>query len=221
MRAVKRLMNEINMEAKDCPPNIFIEHNMDNIKEAKVLLIGPKDTIYENGFYYFDVVCPDSYPLKSPKVTFLSAIDKNCRMHPNLYATGKVCLSILGTWRGPSWSPKITIQGIFQTIESLLDNEPIKCEPGHDNATQEEIEEYNKVVQYRVFKSAVLWMMERKDIPERFQEVIKDYVKDNMDWYVEKMEELKKNNGKAECFHGKENVDYDKLLEKLNNNLNE
>jgi hypothetical protein len=28
------------------------------------------------------------------------------RFNPNLYINGKVCLSLLGTWSGPSWNPK-------------------------------------------------------------------------------------------------------------------
>ena len=56
------------------------------------------------------------------------------RFGPNLYADGKVCLSLLGTWDGPKWNPKhsslyqllISIQGLILGVEH-----PYYLEPGH------------------------------------------------------------------------------------------
>jgi Ubiquitin-conjugating enzyme len=36
---------------------------------------------------------------------FLTTGAGSVRFNPNLYNCGKVCLSLLGTWSGPSWSP--------------------------------------------------------------------------------------------------------------------
>ena len=44
--------------------------------------------------------CADRYPFEPPKVLILT-VDGRTRINPNLYANGKVCLSILGTWSGP------------------------------------------------------------------------------------------------------------------------
>ena len=38
------------------------------------------------------------------------------RFNPNLYDCGKVCLSLLGTWSGPSWDP---------TASTLLQVQPL------------------------------------------------------------------------------------------------
>jgi hypothetical protein len=47
-----------------------------------------------------------------------------------MYVDGKVCLSILGTWSGPKWSPALTTTSVMATIQSLLDENPIRNEPG-------------------------------------------------------------------------------------------
>lgn len=36
---------------------------------------------------------------------FLTTGSGSVRFNPNLYQCGKVCLSLLGTWQGPSWDP--------------------------------------------------------------------------------------------------------------------
>ncbi len=50
---------------------------------------------------------PEDYPSSAPHIVFLTTNGGKTRFNPNLYADGKVCLSILGTWRGESgeqWS---------------------------------------------------------------------------------------------------------------------
>ncbi len=39
------------------------------------------------------------------QVQFLTTGAGRVRFNPNLYNCGKVCLSLLGTWSGPSWDP--------------------------------------------------------------------------------------------------------------------
>ena len=56
------------------------------------------------------------------------------RFGPNLYACGKVCLSLLGTWEGPKWNPKKS--SIFQVLVSIQSlmlgiEHPYFLEPGH------------------------------------------------------------------------------------------
>lgn len=54
------------------------------------------------------------------------------RLNPNLYAEGKVCLSLLGTWSGPGWvAGKSTLLQVLISIQSMiLWSEPITNEPG-------------------------------------------------------------------------------------------
>jgi ubiquitin-conjugating enzyme E2 Z len=56
------------------------------------------------------VICsqfPEDYPSSAPHIVFCTTNGGKTRFNPNLYSDGKVCLSILGTWRGESgeqWS---------------------------------------------------------------------------------------------------------------------
>ena len=46
------------------------------------------------------------------------------QFNPNLYNGGKVCLSLLGTWRGGSkteeWTEKSTLLQVFVSIQALI-----------------------------------------------------------------------------------------------------
>lgn len=62
----------------------------------------------------------EEYPSNAPIVTFSTTGGGKTRFNPNLYADGKVCLSILGTWRGDSgelWSSVQNIQSIMVSIQ--------------------------------------------------------------------------------------------------------
>lgn len=111
---------------------IFYWFKEDDIKQGKALLIGPEGTPYADCPLLFDLQMPTDYPLSSPKVTFITS-DGSTRFHPNLYVTGKVCLSILGTWKGPSWTAAITLSKLLLTIQSLLEENPIVNEPTYES----------------------------------------------------------------------------------------
>ena len=71
--------------------------------------------------FAFDIYIPNDYPQTNPKVQLLTTGGGRVRFGPNLYADGKVCLSLLGTWEGPKWNSKhsslyqvlISIQGLI------------------------------------------------------------------------------------------------------------
>lgn len=63
-----------------------------------VLIEGPVNTPYEGGLFLFDVMLPEDYPTSPPILHFHSYSQD--RLNPNLYADGKVCVSLLGTWSG-------------------------------------------------------------------------------------------------------------------------
>lgn len=59
------------------------------------------------------------------------------RFNPNIYAGGKVCLSILGTWRGErgeDWSSAQGLESILISIQSLMSSNPYENEPGFEDA---------------------------------------------------------------------------------------
>ncbi|KAG6763664.1 hypothetical protein POTOM_031097 [Populus tomentosa] len=61
-----------------------------NVFEWNVTIIGPPDTLYEGGFFNATMSFPQNYPVSPPTVRFTSEV-----WHPNVYANGKVCISIL------------------------------------------------------------------------------------------------------------------------------
>ncbi|KAL2899040.1 Ubiquitin-conjugating enzyme E2 7 [Bienertia sinuspersici] len=61
-----------------------------NLFEWSVTVIGPPDTLYEGGFFNAIMSFPPNYPNSPPQVRFTSEI-----WHPNVYADGRVCISIL------------------------------------------------------------------------------------------------------------------------------
>ncbi|KAL1469896.1 hypothetical protein MTO96_040794 [Rhipicephalus appendiculatus] len=116
----------------DPPPGVYIAPVEHNITAMNALVLGPADTPYEGGFFHFLVQCPPDYPIKPPRVRLLTTGAGRVRFNPNLYECGKVCLSILGTWSGPAWSPAQCIASVLISIQSLLSEKPYHNEPGYE-----------------------------------------------------------------------------------------
>jgi ubiquitin-conjugating enzyme E2 Z len=108
----------------------------EDIRKVRALIVGPPETPYEFGFYEFNVKFPKEYPTKAPSVTAITTNLGHTRFNPNIYAGGKVCLSILGTWRGErgeEWSSAQGLESILISIQSLLSGNPYENEPGFEN----------------------------------------------------------------------------------------
>jgi len=133
-----------------------------NIMVGYGLIIGTEDTPYYGGYYFFKFEFPQTYPFQPPKVTFLT---QGCkfRFHPNLYTDGKVCLSILGTWPGESWTPCNTIGSTLLSIAMLLSKNAIHNEPGLSNAVDVTCKKYDAVVFYNNVKTAICSIIEKKE----------------------------------------------------------
>jgi ubiquitin-conjugating enzyme E2 A len=72
---------------------------------------GPAETPFEDGTFKLLLTFDESYPNKPPQVKFLSRM-----FHPNVYATGELCLDILQN----RWSPTYDVAAILTSIQSLL-----------------------------------------------------------------------------------------------------
>ena len=132
MSNIKRIMGELKKFNESKYDNIFIKPVDDNLNNLNALIIGPKDSVFEDCFLFFNIIIPAEYPFKPPIFKFLSPRGTDYRIHPNLYACGKVCLSILGTWSGSEkWSSILTIEKTLLTISGLLDNDPLYYEPAY------------------------------------------------------------------------------------------
>ncbi len=156
---------------------IYLEYDDSDLRQLKLLVIGPSKTPYSGGFYFFTINIPDMYPLEPPKVKFITRYN-SFRFHPNLYVEGKVCLSILGTWSGPNWTPVMTIMTVALSIQSILTDNPLSHEPAYYNApiTDPRCQNYKKLVSYNNLMGAVIHMI--KNIPHGFnifQKIINKY----------------------------------------------
>jgi Ubiquitin-conjugating enzyme len=86
---MKRLMTELATLKTSLPEGIYIRHGTSRLDLMKVLIMGPRDTPYENGVFEFDVFCPGNYPNEPPKVHFKTTGGGIAHFNPNLYPEGK------------------------------------------------------------------------------------------------------------------------------------
>ena len=147
----QRLKKDI-ADIMKCPLNdngIYYAHDESNILRGYILMCGPPDTPYENGFYFFIINFPENYPVEPPKITFCNNDSVlNTRFNPNLYRNGKVCISILNTWRGEGWTSCLTLKTVLLSILSVLNNNPLINEP-HIDITHSEVIPYNIIITNR------------------------------------------------------------------------
>jgi ubiquitin-protein ligase len=151
---------------------IYIQFDETDLMKARALIIGPSDTIYENAYLFFNIEFPKNYPFSPPTVRYIA--QNNVRIHPNIYTNGKVCLSILGTWNGPSWSSIMDINTVLLTIQSLLDNNPLVHEPGCNNPKFKKKQLiYKRIINYNTYNSLIIDVVKR-DLGdfEIFREII-------------------------------------------------
>ena len=180
IRVHKRIFNvDIKNYTKDNLEElgIYIHFNEEDITKACILIIGPKDTPYENGYYIFNILFTDEYPYKPPKVKFYC--NSKVRIHPNLYVSGKVCLSILGTWPGPSWTSIMDINSIAKSIQSLLDKNAIQNEPGYTNETGKICRNYDSIVWFENIRTYIIGMQNKTLYNNTFKKIIHKHFKNN------------------------------------------
>lgn len=94
---------------------IFVRHDKERVDVWKICIMGSEGTPYAHGAFVYDCYFDDNYPNRPPKFTIKTTGGDSVRFNPNLYANGKVCLSLLGTW-GDNWSLNSTM---FQILLSV------------------------------------------------------------------------------------------------------
>jgi len=135
---------------------IYWHVDEDNIREIYIVITGQEGTPYAYAPFFFKFKYPDMYPLVPPEGKFCTS-DGRTRFNPNLYVEGKICLSILGTWSGPSWTPVMTIKTVIMSISGLvMCSEPLRNEPGLETSRKQDIYEYNAVVEFRSLKVGLI-----------------------------------------------------------------
>ena len=179
---IKRLLNDVKtiITTPLTDHGIFYSHDEDDIMKGYALIIGPSDTPYFGGFYFFELQFPQDYPHSPPLVIYNTNGD-NIRFNPNLYVNGKVCISLLNTWRGEQWTSCQTLSTILLNLCTLLCNDPLLNEPGI-TSKHPDILKYNKVIEFKNIDVAIIQMMTK--MPDQFKgfyPIMKDYLLKNKD----------------------------------------
>jgi len=192
-KALSRILTELGSLKTSLPLNwnstIWIRISKNNFNLFSFIISGPQDTPYENGLFEFHAYFPNDYPNEVPKVLLKTTGNQTVRFNPNLYNTGKVCLSLLGTWDGQDsekWNPETStfIQVIISIQSLILVDDPYFNEPSYQsdfNTTRGLINslKYNFKLYPNTIKYGMIEMLESP--PNGYETVIKEYFKHKKD----------------------------------------
>ncbi|KAF6265753.1 ubiquitin elongating factor core-domain-containing protein [Scenedesmus sp. NREL 46B-D3] len=162
----------------------FVWQDEERPDKVRCVISGPQDTPYEGGLFVFDVYFPPGYPNVPPLMVLETTGEGRARFNPNLYADGKVCLSLLGTWHGgdeaSKWNPNssslfqilLSIQGMI-FVEDPYFNEPnVERMRGTSEGTITSMR-YNAELRLHTLRWAVLDLL--KKAPPGLQDVVSSH----------------------------------------------
>merc|ERR1712137_50116 len=158
---------------------IYLRTNDEHLHLMKALIVGPPGTPYSMGLFEFDIMIPNNYPASPPLCKIVTTGNQTFRFNPNLYANGKVCLSLIGTWSGApeeQWDPKVsTLLQVFISIQSLiLVENPYYNEPGYQFSANDQANlDYNSNIQRGTTRLAILGQL--RDKQSVFKDVIRNH----------------------------------------------
>jgi ubiquitin-conjugating enzyme E2 Z len=180
---------------------IYYVHDDTDVLKGYAMIVGPKDTPYFGGYYFFSLDYPTDYPHTPPKVTYYTNGD-NIRFNPNLYKCGKVCISLLNTWRGEQWTSCQTISSVLLTLCTLLCKDPLLNEPGI-NKGHKDFDVYSRIIEYKNIEIAYLHMINKDERVfssqfDVFYSFMKEHFQTNLDAIEAILEKYKNKNMPAE-----------------------
>lgn len=167
---LRRLMGEARSLSAGLPPGSALFRFEDDPLALRLVLAGFPNTPYMHGMFVFDIVLPETYPARPPHVHFQCRIGQ--RLNPNLYAEGKVCLSLLGTWEGEAaseaWQPGTsTLLQLVVSLQAFVLNrpDPYFNEPGTEELrgapdTDKRAKDYNENAHLLSLRAARLQLVD-------------------------------------------------------------
>ena len=160
---ITRLLKDVKCIMKNplTENGIYYIHDDVDIMKGYALIIGPSDTPYFGGNYFFELNFPADYPHSPPKVKYCTN-GNNVRFNPNLYTCGKVCVSLLNTWRGEQWTSCQSISTVLLTLCTLLCKDPLLNEPGVDKSNPD-MNSYDEIIQIANLDIAICSILQKKD----------------------------------------------------------
>ncbi|KAL4900728.1 hypothetical protein BDW74DRAFT_182561 [Aspergillus multicolor] len=166
-KAIIRITRELWEIKKNADLSIAVDYDEDDMRNVRAIILGPPETPYQFGLFEFTIKFGKEYPGNPPSVKAVTTNSGACRFSPNLYAGGKVCLSILGTWTGQAgeqWSSAQGLESVLISIQSLMSANPYENEPGYENAKSKSDEEnmvhYKAKICHETIRIAVLQPLE-------------------------------------------------------------
>lgn len=187
---MQRLLKDVRHIIKNplTDQGIYYIHDDSDMMKGYAMIIGPSDTPYFGGFYFFELTYPADYPHSPPKVKYCTN-GNNIRFNPNLYCCGKVCISLLNTWRGDQWTSCQTISTVLLTLCTLLCSDPLLNEPGVDKKHRD-MANYTDIIEFSNISIAVCDIVSKKKgvyqpFFENFYPFIKESFNNNYDKLIE------------------------------------
>lgn len=195
------IMKDISVISKSLPltydSSIFFRVDESSMNFMQFLITCPQDTPYSGGCLLFNMFIPNDYPNNPPKVNISTTGGGVIAFSPNLYASGHICLSLLGTWKSGKgseiWIPKVsTLLQIMVSIQSLLlTAEPYFNEPGREDmmTTPEgkaSSKSYNDNLHLRIMQFGMTDMLVNP--PKGFDNVVKTHFKYHKDDVIKRCE---------------------------------
>ena len=168
---IKRLIKDIKeiMANPLVSHGIHYKHHDTNMLKGHALIIGQQYTPYAGGYYLFEFKFPENYPHTPPEVVYYTN-DGTTRFNPNLYKCGKVCLSVLNTWRGEQWTGCQTISSLLLSLCTIFNDAPLLNEPGITRSHLD-FKNYNDIIEYKNFEIAFVNMPDNFKINACFPDI--------------------------------------------------
>ena len=160
---ISRLLKDVKNIIKNplTEQGIYYTHDDEDLLKGYACIVGTEDTPYFGGYYFFELKFPFDYPHNPPKVTYCTN-GEDIRFNPNLYKCGKVCVSLLNTWRGEQWTSCQSISTILLTLCTLLCKNPLLNEPGVQ-IQHVDMNNYSSIVEYANLRIAVCGILQRRE----------------------------------------------------------
>ena len=155
-----RIKKEYQDLQKEKNSNVQVKLVNNDYRHWKGRIKGPIDTCYQGGIFDVDIIIPNDYPFKPPKMKFDTKI-----WHPNISSvTGAICLDILKN----EWTPALTIRTALISLQALM------CEPV-PNDPQDAVVAKQYMSDIKLFNETAKHWVEEYANPERnLQKKIKE-----------------------------------------------
>jgi len=188
---INRLLKDVRSIIKSplTEQGIYYVHDDSDMLKGYAMIVGPSDTPYFGGFYFFEFNYPTDYPHSPPKLKYCTN-GNGIRFNPNLYVCGKVCVSLLNTWKGDQWTSCQTISTVLLTLCTLLCKNPLLNEPGVSKG-HKDMNNYTEIIEYSNLNIAVCDIVKKKKgVYQPFFDNFYPFIKENFNKNYDKLIEF-------------------------------